>query len=131
VPLEKEINYITHYIELEELRLTSKVKLDFSVQGDLSGRHIAPLIFLPCIENAFKHGVSAKENSYIGISISVKEKELQLLVKNNKVHAHTLSNGLGLDNARMRLQLLYPGKHKLNIQNDEKEFTVSLKIDLS
>jgi len=131
VPLEKEINYITNYIELEELRLTSKVKLDFSVKGDLSGKQIAPLIFLPYVENAFKHGVSAKENSYIDICISVEGKELQLLVKNNKVHTRALSNGLGLENARKRLQLLYPGKHALNILNDEKEFRVSLKIDLS
>jgi len=131
VPLDKEIDYITNYIELEELRLTSKVRMEYKVRGTFTGKKIAPLIFVPFIENAFKHGVSTKENSTIEISITVEENDLNLLVKNTKVHVRTLSNGLGIENARMRLQLLYPGKHQLVIKNDDSEYAVSLKMNLN
>lgn len=131
VPLEKEIEYISNYVELEELRITSKVKLNYKVSGNLSGRQIAPLIFVPFIENAFKHGVSTKENSDIGITITVEGNELHLFVKNTKVNVRTINNGLGMENAKMRLSLLYPGKHTLIVNNAEKEFTVSLKITLN
>jgi len=130
VALEKEIDYITNYVELEELRITSKVTLQYKVSGILIGKNIAPLIFVPFVENAFKHGVSTKENSTIQIVISIEGNQLNLLVKNTKVNTRTVSTGLGIDNAKMRLQLLYPGKHKLAIQNSDEEFCVSLQIYL-
>ncbi|MGZ3865017.1 MAG: sensor histidine kinase [Bacteroidia bacterium] len=131
VPLDKEIDYITNYIELEELRLTSKVSLSFKATGVFTGKKIAPLIFVPFIENAFKHGVSTKENSTIQITISVEENALNLLVKNTKVNTHTVSTGLGIENAKKRLELLYPAKHKLAITDLDTDFTVSLKINLN
>lgn len=130
VPLEKEIEYITNYIQLEELRLTNKVTLSFNASGVFTGKKIAPLIFLPFVENAFKHGVSTREESAITIAISVEQETLNLLVKNNKVKVNTVNNGLGIENARMRLRLLYPGKHRLLINNNDKDFTVSLSIKL-
>lgn len=131
VPLEKEIAYLTNYVQLEQLRITDKVSLGYRVSGELTGMQIAPLIFLPYIENAFKHGVSTKEHSFIDISIEVKGTELMLLVKNNKVRVRTVSNGLGMENARMRLRLLYAGRHELRIEDREKEFSVSLKMQLA
>lgn len=131
VPLEKEIDYISNYIELEELRITNKVNLQYKATGIFTGKKIAPLIFVPFIENAFKHGVSTKENSSIQIDITVEGSELSLLVKNTKVNTHTISTGLGIENAKMRLGLIYPGKHTLEIRNSEKEYTASLKIKLN
>lgn len=131
VPLEKEIAYITDYVELEELRLTSKVELTYKVTGDLAGKQIAPLIFLPYIENAFKHGVSTRENSKIDIQVRIERNDLHLQVTNQKVNTHTVSNGLGMENARMRLQLLYPGKHELEVKNEADAFSVSLSITLA
>ncbi|MGZ3864755.1 MAG: sensor histidine kinase [Bacteroidia bacterium] len=131
VPLDKEIDYITNYIELEELRLTSKVSLTYKASGVFTGKKIAPLIFVPFIENAFKHGVSTKENSVIQVTIAADQNELTLFVKNTKVNTHTVSTGLGIENARMRLNLLYAGKHKLVITNSDAEFSVSLKISLN
>jgi hypothetical protein len=131
VPLEKEISYITNYIELEELRLTSKVKLSYKVVGQPGGLHIAPLIFLPYIENAFKHGVSTKEDSFIDIVLIIEKSDLRLTVKNKKVAVRTVSNGLGMENAKMRLDLLYAGKHSLQVSQDESEFCVILAMQLA
>jgi LytS/YehU family sensor histidine kinase len=128
--LDKEIEHVGNYMALEELRITSKVSLQYKATGVFSGKKIAPLIFLPFIENAFKHGVSTKENSSIRITISVEGNELNLLVKNTKVNTHTISTGLGIENAKMRLNLIYPGKYRLEIENGEKEYTASLKIKL-
>jgi hypothetical protein len=131
VLLEKEIAYITNYVELEELRLTSKVNLSYKITGDPAGKQIAPLIFLPYIENAFKHGVSTRQDSSIDIQVRIEGNDLHLLVKNQKVNTNTVSNGLGMENARMRLQLLYPGRHKLLIEDTAMEFWVSLAITLA
>jgi LytS/YehU family sensor histidine kinase len=131
VPLEKEITYVSSYIDLEKLRLTQKVKLEYSVEGGLEGKQIAPLIFIPLIENAFKHGVSTSEQSEITINIKVDEKQLHLFIENTKIRREkTESNGLGIENVRKRLNLLYPGRYRINIINDEKKFTVKLDLDL-
>ncbi|HWY37044.1 MAG TPA: histidine kinase [Bacteroidia bacterium] len=131
VALDKEIDHTSNYIALEELRVTSKVNLQYKATGEFTGKKIAPLIFIPFIENAFKHGVSTKENSSIQITIFVEGKSFNLLVKNTKVNAHTVSTGIGIDNAKMRLKLLYPGKYSLDITDGETEYSVSLKIDLN
>lgn len=131
VDLEKELNYIGSYIELEKLRLTSKVNLKYEVNGSAIGKQIAPLIFLPFIENAFKHGVSTQENSEINIFITIEKNQLILNVRNTKSFSQSMEidkTGLGIENSKMRLKLLYPGKHELNIKNSDKEFNVDLKI---
>lgn len=132
VALEKELNYINAYIELEKLRLTVKVKLNYSVTGNPAGKQISPLIFVPFIENAFKHGVSTKENSEINIHINIDARTLNLSVKNTKAKNNSENKlGLGLENTKKRLRLSYPGKHKLEILNDEKYFSVNLNLTLN
>lgn len=131
VPLEKELNYINAYIELEKLRITDKVKLNYSVTGETRGKQIAPLIFIPFIENAFKYGVSTQSVSEIIISIEMQNSELKLNVKNLKVKEEVSNTGLGIENTKKRLQLIYPGKHTLQIQNNPSDFIVSLSIKLN
>jgi hypothetical protein len=130
VDLEKELNYISSYIQLEKLRLTGKVLLTYDVEGDATGMRIAPLIFIPIIENAFKHGVSTSEPSSIVIRILIDEKQLHLLVSNSKQKSKKAGTGRGLANVRKRLSLLYPGKHDLRINESEKDYSVNLTLDL-
>lgn len=132
VSLEKEINYLTNYIELQKLRLEDTVKIAFKLNGSTDGKQIAPLILITFIENAFKHGVNPEENSLIEISVMINTTGIQLLVYNNKVcQSHDVGqhSGLGIKNASARLQLLYPGKHLLVIDDNSKYFSVDLKIN--
>jgi hypothetical protein len=133
VSLEKEISYISDYIELQKLRLGNTVKLNYNVYGTVRGKQIAPLILIPFIENAFKYGVNPEENSDIDIRINISDDNISLTVRNNKVkvkpEVHGKS-GLGIANTKSRLQLLYPGKHYLTLEDNEKDFHVSLSIKL-
>lgn len=131
VPLDKEIMYITHYIELQQIRLGNTVQLEYTVQGDMIGKEIAPLILISFVENAFKHGVNAEENSAISIQLKAEVDHFYMEVKNNKVKSVISieeESGLGIENTKNRLNLLYPNKHELNIQDDGKQFSVILKI---
>ncbi|WP_153797485.1 sensor histidine kinase [Foetidibacter luteolus] len=131
VPLEKELAYINSYIELQKIRFEDTVKLEFETGGDQHGKKIAPLILISFIENAFKHGVNAEEDSDISIRIHITETELDMLVTNNKVtHADDTAqhSGLGIENTKNRLQLLYPFKHTLVIDDSSDNFTVALKL---
>lgn len=131
VSLEKELNYISSYIELEKLRITDKVKLNYSVSGETKGKQIAPLIFIPFIENAFKYGVSTQNASEINISIDIQKNELKLKVNNTKVKEAASHTGLGIENTKKRLQLIYPGKHSLQLENNKDNFVVTLSIRLN
>ena len=133
VSLEKEIGYISDYIELQKIRFGETVKIDYNTCDPGSGKNIAPLILIPFIENAFKFGVNPEEDSFIAINISLSGSELHLKVFNNKVnsrHETETSGGLGISNAKKRLALLYPEKHNLIIEDKETEYTVDLYIIL-
>lgn len=135
ISLEKEINYISDYIELQKLRLGDTIKLKYTVLGKPNGKQIAPLILMTFIENAFKHGVNPEENSTILIEIDMRTNELILTVDNKKVTANRTDlqyqGGLGIVNTRSRLQLLYPSKHELTIADEETDYLICLKIKLS
>jgi sensor histidine kinase YesM len=133
VALEKEIGYISDYIELQKIRFGETVRIDYQPCDPDSGKSIAPLVLIPFIENAFKFGVNPGEDSFIGITISLSGDELHLKVFNNKVNGSQeteTTGGLGIVNAKHRLDLLYPEKHKLIIEDKETEFTVDLYINL-
>lgn len=133
VPMEKEIEYISDYVELQKIRIDEATKVTYEVKGDVAGKKITPLILILFIENAFKFGVSPEENSGIEIKIEVVSHNLTMIVKNNKVHIpedQKKKSGLGIENAKARLELLYPGKHNLIIWDNEQEFFVTLKLDL-
>lgn len=134
VDLEKEISYIHDYIELQKLRLDKRVQLSFEVIGSPEGKKIAPLILMPFIENSFKYGVNPDEDSSIKIQIELIYGELNMLVENNKVRVALTSferSGKGIENTKLRLKLLYPLKHVLDISEDEKQFRVHLIIQLA
>jgi Histidine kinase len=135
VSLEKEINYISDYIALQKLRFGDTIKLKYSVIGKPHGKQIAPLILITFIENAFKHGVNPEEPTPILIEIDIPHNELVLTVDNKKAPArqgdYTLKSGLGIENARNRLQLLYPSKHELIIADSETDYLICLKINLT
>jgi two-component system LytT family sensor kinase len=135
--LSQEIAFVKDYISLMQLRLTDVVKIEFSLPAALKDMAIAPMIFLPFIENAFKHGVSATSPSYIDINIGQQGAIVDLNVintiikeQNNNLEA---GSGIGLNNTRRRLDLLYPGKHTLTIHEDTaaNTYSVHLTIDLS
>src|SRR5215467_3041766 len=115
VPLEKEIHFITDYIELQKIRTTDKTCIGFTIAGEPNGKPIAPLLFLPFIENAFKYGVSAREVSPITIFLELHEKNVHFKVTNNKHQLSTLKpiekTGIGINNALRRLDLLYPDRY--------------------
>lgn len=133
VPLEKEIEYIRNYIDLQKIRFGDTVQLEFSVEIEPSGHRIAPLILIPFIENAFKHGVNPEEHSKIAIAIQMVENHLKLEVFNKKVQHRTdedSQSGLGIENTRSRLGLMYPDRYELDIGDRPESFSVSLTLDL-
>jgi two-component system LytT family sensor kinase len=135
VPLRKEIEYLQDCILLNKLRYADKeamVKFDYPAETE--GIFIAPMLFIPFVENAFKHGIVIGQSSDIDISLSVDGNELTFTCRNAD-HSHVQkmnggSSGVGLDNVKRRLQLLYPGKHQLQITKADKLYKVELKIDL-
>ncbi len=134
VSLEKEINYINDYIKLQKIRLGDTVIINYSVDGELEDKQIAPLLLIPFIENAFKHGVNPEETSQIDIQVSVTDYNLYLHVFNLKVPHNVqtqLKSGFGLENGRKQLKLLYPNKHSFKIENKNHSFTVTIKIELT
>jgi len=133
VSLEKEIDYITDYIDLQKLRLGDTIRLNYHASGNTAGKQIAPLLLISFVENAFKYGVNPEEQSAIDIDINIQDNLLQLLVTNSKVktvNGDAMKTNIGIANTRNRLQLLYNARHELAIKEDEKEFIVLLKIDL-
>jgi hypothetical protein len=132
VPLDKEISYITDYIDLQRIRFGKTVNIEYKPCDAIPGKLIAPLVLIPFIENAFKFGVNPEAESIIGITIELTGTELHLRVFNNKVIMPESDGvgGLGIINARQRLTLLYPDKHRLLIDDKEKAYTVDLYISL-
>lgn len=132
VPLGKELDYISHYVALQQLRLDDTATVDFQVSGDPSGQEIAPLLLISFIENAFKYGVNPEGKSRIEIRVDIREEVLRLFVENSKVRVfQDEPTGIGLENTRARLRLLYPRRHELSIRDEGAVFTVNLTLRLS
>jgi two-component system LytT family sensor kinase len=135
--LSQEIAFIKDYISLMQLRLTDVVKIDFSSPASVKDAAIAPMLFLPFVENAFKHGVSATHSSSITISVEQRDSIVELKVVNTIIKEQSSNleeaSGIGLNNTRRRLDLLYPGKHTLLIKENsgENTYSVYLTLDLS
>jgi two-component system LytT family sensor kinase len=136
VDMDKEIEYIQNFISLQQLRLSNElaVKIDFNINGDFAKVMIAPLILVPFIENAFKHGIKLTEQCHIQISLTHRDNQLIFKVQNSnfpgiekKSNQHS---GIGLENVKRRLELLYPSRHLLTITNDKDLFSIDLQIQL-
>ncbi|MBK5286245.1 MAG: histidine kinase, partial [Bacteroidia bacterium] len=135
VPLQKEINFINNYIELEKIRHDKNVKIDFSLTGNLDDSEIAPLLLIPFVENSFKHGVNALVGKgWVDIRLNIMNKKLSLVVVNSKPENNNgtgKEKGIGLENVKKRLELLYPGKYTLSIEPQEEKFLVNLSVDIN
>lgn len=129
VPLQKEIDCIQDYIELQKLRLNEKTTIDFSVGGNALDKRIAPLLLMTFVENSFKYGTSNREESSIIIKIDYNDKGFGFSCRNKINNRSTEERtGVGIENAIKRLQHLYPGKHMLAITEDAGQFSVVLNI---
>ncbi len=129
IALSKEIEYIEKYIALQKIRTSNTNFVNFTVQGNLSNKSISPMIFIPFIENAFKHVSNKKTENAITIRIISEEKQLRFECENQfgNTTSHT-SNGLGNDLIEKRLELLYPKKHTLVLTNQDHLYQVNLVI---
>jgi len=133
VPLVQEIHYVQQFLDLQKIRLTSRVKVEFEIFGDVDKHMIAPLLFLPFIENAFKYGVSTHLNSVIKITITLKPDSITLQTQNpvfEEKLAKELSTGTGLKNARRRLEILYPEKHWLRTETIGNQYYADLTLTI-
>jgi len=134
VPLEKEITLLKNYIDLEQIRYGKKLDLNWKMPGSVPAIDIAPMILLPFVENAFKHGASRKrDNAVISIGLKVQNETIEFSVNNNKPVLKNPAplqggHGLGLTNVKQRLEMIYPGNYSLEITETDEQFSVLLVI---
>jgi two-component system, LytTR family, sensor kinase len=137
ISLEKEIAHLENYIELEKIRYGSRLDICFEKGGDISGQTIAPLLLMPFVENAFKHGAAKNEKDpWICINVWVAKGMLSFTVENNLEGEHDVNgtifktqSGVGLANVQRRLEMIYPGRHKLDIKREDS-YLLMLNLDL-
>jgi LytS/YehU family sensor histidine kinase len=131
VTLEEELEFLRNFIDIQLVRLTDKVKVDFTVNGSLDGKRIAPLLFIPFVENAFKYGVSTKENTSIIFHFTVTENKIIFSSSNSIIDTSSKeTTGIGIANVKRRLALLYPDKHNLQIFNTGNTYSTQLEIQI-
>lgn len=132
VPLNTEISYLKSYIRLQELRTDQKEFTNFQTRGNYSGLEIAPMLLIPFVENAFKHGSKNVKGPGIDILLERNAHELHFTISNymnpNPEANKDDTRGIGLVNVERRLQLIYPNKHELNIRTEKNKYIVDLKI---
>jgi Histidine kinase len=135
IPMSKEIDYLKNYIALQELRTEASetIRIETIIDEACPDFSIAPMLLIPFVENAFKHGISLREASWIRLRLHCEGKKIQYEVRNS-IHARREGDpekgksGIGLKNVLHRLKLLYPDKHEFYMHQDEKEFFVQLSI---
>ncbi|OJJ20849.1 hypothetical protein BKI52_09715 [marine bacterium AO1-C] len=135
VQLKKELDYIEDYLALQHLRIADEddIYIKFDVQGEVTQQEVAPMLFIPFIENAFKHGLSLKSKTLIKILLKITDSQLFFEVCNTINHTKKSldeASGLGLANVKRRLELIYPQQYQLDIQQASNEYQVALKINL-
>ena len=139
VHLAKEVGYIQNYLDLERLRFGDKLKTTFRVHGQVNNQKIAPLLMLPFLENSFKHGVGdGIDEIKIDIGLNINPSDVTFTVENRKFeniqngtpgpYHHIGHNGVGIENIKRRLNLIYGTNYKLDINDDSDRYTVTLKI---
>jgi two-component system, LytTR family, sensor kinase len=132
VSLEKEIEYLQNYIELQRMRLSDNVGIRFTIEGRPDLMMIEPMLLIPFVENAFKHGVSYLEECAINIQLKINPDELVFKVENPVIKKGSgeipTESGTGLKNVLRRLELLYHGKHEITIDENKMKYMVNLII---
>ncbi|MBC6993851.1 histidine kinase [Neolewinella lacunae] len=138
VPLRKEINYLRNYLDLERLRQRKGIDIQLEVSGAVTDQMVAPLMFIPFLENSFKHGVNAAINDgFVKASLHAEDRSVRFIIENSKgsimpsqVHGNRPSGGIGLVNVRRRLDLLYPNAYELEIKESPATYAVHLSLKL-
>ncbi|MCB9319191.1 MAG: histidine kinase [Lewinellaceae bacterium] len=136
VLLTKEIKYIRNYLDLELLRQGNKANITFDVEGDISDQKVAPLMFIPFLENAFKHGLNRGiSHGFVRIIMQVKGNKLHFEIENSKPPALPTPElrkvgGIGLMNVKRRLNLIYPQAYALNIEDKPDAYKVLMDLNL-
>ncbi len=131
VALSNEVDFIKNYIELQQVRLTEKTTVSFSAEGLIDEKIVAPLVFIPFVENAFKYGISTKSNSHIDIKIEALENKIQFFSSNYIVPSENNrmeNTGIGINNVKRRLELMYLGKYTLTNETKDNYYLVHLEI---
>ncbi|KAA5536137.1 hypothetical protein F0919_00250 [Taibaiella lutea] len=129
IPLLKELTYIDKYIDLQKIRTANANYVEYSVQGDPSGKEIAPMLFIPFIENAFKHATQKRTGSAIVIKIVIEPKRIDFYCENSYSVSPTEKpeqGGLGNEIMLKRIELLYPENHTLEIEDKDQQYKVKL-----
>ena len=132
--VSNEIAYLKNYIELQQLRFSHDVAIELKIDNNQPDCYIEPMLLIPFVENAFKHGIGMVRNPYIHIFISIKEQQLFFSVingYNNNNLSKDRNSGIGLENVKSRLQLLYPDKYNLTIKDRDDTFKAELKLNLA
>ncbi|WP_295118373.1 sensor histidine kinase [uncultured Chitinophaga sp.] len=132
VLLANELRYLHDYIDIQKLRLPKSITVDYTVAGDAGTLQIAPMLLIPFVENAFKHGISYSEEAYIIIQLVINNGSLNMLVRNKIIRQKPdEAGGVGLTNALKRLDMMYAGAHEITVKENGNEFIADLKIVLN
>lgn len=135
VSLDQEIEYVSNYIQLQKLRLYNNVDIQFNIEGNTEGVAIAPMILIPFVENAFKHGIDASKSSFVAITLTISDIDLEFIVENSislvSESSKEKTSGIGIKNVKRRLNLLYPDKHILNIKKEADTYLIKLVININ
>jgi sensor histidine kinase YesM len=129
VPINQELSYIIKYIELQKLRFDHPIKTELCIDHASDKISVPPLLFIPFVENAFKHGDFSSSEEGINLDCSITKDRIRFSVK-NKIRSGSKDDdsGIGLQNVQKRLNLIYPNKHSLNIQQADSFFQIQLAI---
>lgn len=136
VAVPREMEFIGNYVELQRIRYHNRYDITFKISGSIENQHIAPLLFIDFVENAFKHGIDKRfSDGFVNIEFIVNKNEVSFLcensIGNNELPTiRTQETGIGLVNVKKRLSLLYPQQHLLQISDQDEKFSVKLQIDL-
>ena len=129
--LSKEIEYMDKYISLQKIRTSNENYVDFKVTGNPGFKSIAPMVFIPFIENAFKHTTNKKIENAIIVNLNIKDETIQLICENKfdpKSMAPPLNSGLGNELIKKRLNLIYGGRHTLEVHKTNEQYSINLTI---
>lgn len=132
IPVQKEIDFIKNYVDLMKLRYSDRVKIKLSIPAKLPDKSIPPLLFTSYVENAFKHGISYQNSSFIDIKFTIDNNNLIFKVHNSKPHQEINEepSGIGIENSQKRLDLIYGDNYTLEIDDEKDEYHVLLSIPI-
>lgn len=134
IPIGQEIEQVENYLSLQQLRFGEDVEMDVKINHDYTDCRIEPMLLVPFIENAFKHGIGLVKHPFISVQLEIVEQKLFFKVSNNynpDNRSKDENSGIGLANVKNRLELLYPGKYKLTLKDENNVFTAQLKLELA